>query len=286
MRQLNYDFKEILARHPKHGAHGTRTARAYALDQMTTALDRQFPHLRGWNLKGKHIEFLLRDWKRRGLSMGTMANLMAHLRWFAKAIGKPNIVRGDNADYGIVKERSNRDRSRGLPADRLAMVTDGHVRMALRLELAFGLRREEAIKFSPSYADRGSRIVLKASTTKGGRLREIPVLKDEQRRLLDEVRALVGGGALIPGNRNYREQLKVYETQTDKGGLTNMHGLRYTYAQRRYEDIAGWRPPLAGGPPVGGLEGARRRIDEEARLTVSRELGHGRLEIVERYLGK
>ena len=286
MRQLNYDFKEILARHPKHGAHGTRTTRAYALDQMATTLDRQFPHLRGWNLKGKHIEFLLRDWKRRELSMGTMANLMAHLRWFAKAIDKPNIVRGDNAGYGIVKERSNRDRSRGLPADRLAMVTDGHARMALRLELAFGLRREEAIKFSPSYADRGSRIVLKASTTKGGRPREIPVLNDEQRRLLDEVRALVGGGALIPGHRNYREQLKVYETQTDKAGLTNMHGLRYTYAQRRYEDIAGWRPPLAGGPPMGGLEGARRRIDEEARLTVSRELGHGRLEIVERYLGK
>ena len=103
--------------------------------------------------------------------MGTMANLMAHLRWFAKAIDKPNIVRGDNAGYGIVKERSNRDRSRSLPAEKLAKVEDAHVRMALRLELAFGLRREEAIKFSPSYADRGTTIVLKASTTKGGRRR-------------------------------------------------------------------------------------------------------------------
>ena len=37
---------------------------------------------------------------------------------------------------------------------------------------------------------------------------------------------------------------------------------------------------------MGSLEGARRRIAEEARLTVSRELGHGRLAIVERYLGK
>ena len=172
------------------------------------------------------------DWKRRGLSMGTMANYMAHLRWFAKAIGKPNIVRKSNASYGIVKERKAKNRACGLPADKLARVKDAHVRLALQLALAFGLRREEAIKFSPSYADRGSKIVLKASTTKDGRSREIPVLEDGQRRLLDEVRTPVGGGALIPAQRNYREQLRVYESQTDGAGLKNMHGLRY-YSGRR-----------------------------------------------------
>ena len=140
--------------------------------------------------------------------------------------------------------------------------------------------------FSPTYADRGSKIVLKASTTKGGRPREIPVLKDEQRRLLDEVRELVGGGALIPGHRNYREQLRVYETQTRDAGLRNMHGLRYTYAQCRYEDITGWKPPLAGGPLRSGLTGARERIDRQARTTVARELGHNRREISEHYIGK
>ena len=73
-----------------------------------------------------------------------------------------------------------------------ALVKDPHVRMALRLQAAFGLRREEAIKFSPSYADRGDRIAVKASTAKGGRAREVPVLKDGQRRLLDEARRLAG----------------------------------------------------------------------------------------------
>ena len=109
---------------------------------------------------------------------------------------------------------------------------------------------------------------------------------DEQRRLLDEVRALVGGGALIPPHRNYREQLRVYETQTVRAGLTNMHGLRYSYAQRRYEDITGWKPPLAGGPSQAGLTGARERMDRQARTTVARELGHNRRGISERHLGK
>ena len=286
MRQLNHDFKEVLVRYPRERSHGTRKGRAYALDRMATMLDRQFPRLRAWNLKGKHVEFMVADWKRRDLSMGTMANYMAHLRWFANAIGKPNIVRRSNAGYGIVKERRAENRACGLPAHNLAKVKDMHVRMALRMELAFGLRREEAIKFSPSYADRRDRIVLKASTTKGGRAREIPVLRDEQRRLLDEVRALVGGGALIPPHRNYREQLRVYETQTRDAGLTNMQGLRYAYAQRRYEEITGWKPPLAGDPPRSGLTGARERIDRQARTTAARELGHNRREISEIYIGK
>ena len=70
--------------------------------------------------------------------------------------------------------------------------------MAPRLQAAFGLRREEAIKFAPSYADRGDRIAVKASTAKGGRFREVPVRTDPQRRLLDAARRLAGGGAMIP----------------------------------------------------------------------------------------
>ena len=141
MRQINHDFKEVLARYPRERSHGTRKGRAYALDRMAT-LDRQFPQLRAWNLKGKHVEFLVGDWKRSGLSMGTMANymshLMSHLRWFAKAIGKPNIVRRTNASYGIRKERGAKDRACGLPAAKLAKVEDVHVRMALRLERRSG----------------------------------------------------------------------------------------------------------------------------------------------------
>lgn len=41
--------------------------------------------------------------------------------------------------------------------------------MSLQLQQAFGLRREESIKFQPRYADRGDHIALKGSWTKGGR---------------------------------------------------------------------------------------------------------------------
>ena len=287
MRQLNYDLKR-LQDDAKEGAFGTRTGRSFNLARMANTLhDLGYRRLRASGLKGKHVEALVREWKRQGLSTGTIRNRMSHLRWWAKRIGKPNVVRADNASYGIGERKrvTNEDRTGDLPDDKLALVRDAHVRMALRLQEAFGLRREEAIKFSPSYADRGSKIVLKAPWTKGGRSREIAVLKESQRRLLDEARAFAGGGAMIPGRRNYKQQLEVYEKQTADAGLKRMHRLRHAYAARRYEDITGWKPPAAGGPPMRSLTGARKRIDREARQTISTEMGHRRRDIVSQYIG-
>ena len=287
MRDLNYDLKR-LQDGANTGSFGTRTGRSFALAQMANTLhDLGFRRLRATGLRHKHVEALVRDWKDRDLSVGTIKNRMAHLRWWAKAVGKPNLVRRENASYGIGDRKyvTNQDKSSNLPPEKLALVKDGHVRMALRLEEAFGLRREEAIKFSPSYADGDSKIVLKASTTKGGRPREIPVLTDGQRLLLDEARAFAGGGAMIPGHRNYRQQLDVYERQTKEAGLERMHGLRHAYAARRYEEITGWKPPVAGGPPMRSLKGARKRIDREARQTISSEMGHARRDIVSQYVG-
>ena len=287
MRQLNHDLKR-LQDDARDGAFGTRSGRSFNLAGMANTLhDLGFRRLRATGLKGKHVEALVREWRRQGLSIGTMKNRMSHLRWWAKRIGKPNVVRPDNAGYGIGERTrvTNEDRSRNLPDDRLARVGDGHVRMALRLQEAFGLRREEAIKFSPSYADRGSKIVLKASWTKGGRSREIPVLEESQRRVLDEARAFAGGGAMIPGHRNYVQQLEVYERRTADAGLERMHGLRHGFAQRRYAEITGWKSPAAGGPPMRSLKGARKRIDREARATISNEMGHSRIAIVEVYCG-
>ena len=119
--------------------------------------------------------------------------------------------------------------------------------MALHLEAAFGLCREEAIKFRPVRDDRGDRIRLKASTTKGGRPRGVPVRNEAQRKLLDEARGLVGGGALIPPRRNYRQQLKIYEDQTREAGLYRMHGLRH-YSGRRI--IPKWHPSFCRTPGI------------------------------------
>lgn len=285
MRDLNRDLLQ-LQRRAGQGSHATRRDRAYALAQMANTLhELGYRGLRATGLKGKHIEALLREWSDRGLSNATMMNRMAHVRWWADRVGKGNMVKA-NAEYGIAPRSHVADgtKRRDLDEAKLALVKDGHVRMALRLQAAFGLRREEAIKFTPARDDRGGRIRLKGSTTKGGRPREVPVRNAAQRGLLDEARRLAGGGALIPSERNYAEQRKVYEDQTRLAGLDRNHGLRHAYALDRYEDLTGWNAPAAGGPPRRSLTGAQRRIDAAARRTIVSELGHGRLEVAGHYL--
>ena len=176
-------------------------------------------------------------------------------------------------------------RSLKLDAESLDRIGDAHVRLSVELQRAFGLRREEAVKFRPALADRGERIVLKASWTKGGKAREVPVRTAAQRELLDRVHALVEGGALIPPQRNYREQRLVYERETAKAGLRKLHRLRHAYAQARYEELTGWKAPVAGGPSSRSLTGDQWAKDWEARLVISRELGHARPEIVRVYCG-
>ena len=288
MRDLNYQLKELCRRN-RDGSYATQQNRERQLSLMADQL-----HALGYramnvrSLKPKHVEALLRRWQGEGLSIGTVKNRMAALRWWAHKVDSGNVVARSNDHYGIPERRFVSTGSKAKQVDRvdLERVRDPHVRMSLELQQAFGLRREEAIKFNPSYADRGDRLVLKDTWTKGGKAREILVRNEAQRELLDRVHRLAGCGSLIPGHRNYRQQLRIYERHTANAGLSKLHGLRHAYAQQRYEELTGWKSPAGGGPSAKALSAAERSLDRQARLTVSQELGHERLAIVGVYLGR
>lgn len=67
--------------------------------------------------------------------------------------------------------------------------------------------------------------------------------------------------------------------------LFRIRNKRHGYAIRRYEDLTGWKALAAGGPARRNLKGDVRETDRRARLTISRELGHGRVAIVRDYCG-
>ena len=88
------------------------------------------------------------------------------------------------SSMGIPDRRfvTNESKAKDITQTQLSKVRDQHVRMSLELQRAFGLRREEAMKFQPSYADKGDRLQLKASWTKGGKPRTIPVRTETSKR--------------------------------------------------------------------------------------------------------
>ncbi len=288
MRDLNYQLK-LLCKHSHEGSFETRVGRERQLSAIANQLhDLGFRQLKATSLKQKHVQALVDQWLQQNLSPGTIKNRMSCLRWWAEKVNKRAVVASANDFYGIPDRQfvSEQSKAKDLAKEQLALIKDEHVRMSLRLQQAFGLRREEALKIQPRWADRGDRLQLKASWTKGGRERTVPIRTPEQRALLEEAKQLAGLGSLIPGGRQYIEQLRIYERHTANAGLSKMHGLRHAYAQQRYLELTGWPSPHAGGPSKAVLSGAHRQTDHQARLIVSQELGHVREQITAVYLGR
>ncbi len=288
MRDLNYQLK-LLCRHSHEGSFKTRAGRERQLTAIANQLhDLGFRGLKATSLKQKHVQALVDHWLGQNLSPGTIKNRMSCLRWWAEKVNKRAVVAGANDFYGIPDRQfvSDTSKAKDLAEEPLARVKDEHVRMSLRLQQAFGLRREEAIKIQPRWADRGKQLHLKASWTKGGRERTVPICTREQRALLERAKQLAGLGALIPRGRTYVEQMRIYERHTANAGLSKMHGLRHAYAQQRYRELTGWASPHAGGPSKKELTGAQQQRDQRARLAISIELGHVREQISAVYLGR
>jgi site-specific recombinase XerC len=176
MDDLTYTLHQLCQRN-RDGSHATQADRQRSLTLMARQLrEAGFRQMRATSLKGKHVDVLLQRWQAEGLSTGTLKNRLAHLRWWAEKVGKAGILPADNTPLGIPERRyvTHENKAKEL-GDGLDRITDPYVRMSLRLQAAFGLRRGESIKFRPSYADRDDYIALKGSWTKGGRERTVPI---------------------------------------------------------------------------------------------------------------
>lgn len=284
-----------MCKHSAVGSYATKSNRYCTLQLIAKQLKQLGYKLKSaQNIKPKHIEALTKYWngqnvngnKDKPLATGTIKNRMSHLRYWAENVGKASIIAKDNEAYGIQKREFYKgNKAQKLDLYKMTNISCERVKMAIRLQAAFGLRREEALKFRPSLADQGNKIALKASWTKGGRAREIPITTERQRALLDEARELVGGASMIPADKTYIQHLRTYKHEIAKANMGKLHGLRHNYAQWRYKTLTGMEPPAAGGEKYRDLNESGKIMDTIAREQISAELGHGRLDVTNVYLG-
>ena len=185
--------------------------------------DLGYKKLHAHDLKGRHVNALVRLWQAQELAPGTREEPLecAALVGRRKLAGR-GCCQADNTVYGVPARQyvATTSKAQELDAAKLAAIRDPYVRLSLELQRAFGLRREEALKIRPRQADHGDRLVLQGSWTKGGRPREVPIRTAAQRDVLERAKALARTGALIPPTRRYLEQQRVYEYETGRVGLT------------------------------------------------------------------
>lgn len=279
----------------KDGSYSTQAARRDILAQAgRQLLANGFRNLGTDGLKPKHLTSLLAIWKNDGLSVATLKNRVAHLRWWAEKVGKQNVIPRTNDELGLGRRKfvTNTSKAKALPEAALASIKNEWIKISLELQKAFGLRREECLKFTPAFAldgcCAGSATSIKLAPTwcKGGRAREVPVRTKYQREVLARAAAIAGRGSMIPLDKKYVQQLGVYEQATKRAGLSRMHGLRHAYAQERYKELTGRDSPACGGLRSASLNDSARQADLAARLQISNELGHNREAITAVYLGR
>ena len=163
-------------------------------------------------------------------------------------------------------------------------------RAAAVIELArdLGLRSKEASLLDAQKALKEAIQTGKVTIsegTKGGREREIPITSQRQIETLQRAAEAQGSArAVMDPSANWKswrngELRAAREIVQEVTGDRGLHDLRAAYAAERYEQLTGVPAPVMTD------ERAPKEIDREARLTIAEELGHGRWEITNNYLG-
>jgi Integrase len=293
--EFSNDVSVTIKRH-KSGSRGTRAARWELLKAFSKAVGEQFHGLRLTNINKKHLDWYVERIKGqpsartgRPLSTGRQKNILSAIRWLLEQTGKANLLPSSNADLGIQRRIYVGDSSKAIDTsdellDEIAKFSE-YVAASLRLSREFGLRIEESIKVRVIEADLGNELKLQDSWCKGGVPRSVPVRTSSQRDALDFAHRVSAKKSLCPDGLSYIEHARVFRNLVNRFGIHRVHGLRHAYAQKRYCELTGWAPPVNGGPLAATMTPAQFQRDRAARMTVSNELGHGRVCVTNVYLG-
>lgn len=297
------------------GADRTATARAEALRAFFRMLVKRagLKIEKPENIGTRHIEAAVKIWRDDELSAKTIQNYLSTLRIFCGWIGKPGLVKDiyyylPDVPKAELRTKTVAEKSKSLAANgieviekiELALSIDWRFGCMLMMQVAFGLRRIEAVRMKPWKVDFGNKISV--TETKGGRPRDIYIESPVQREALDFVKSKVKGKNETLGwrervdgkpfaNSNVAEaSLKYSENRYDyliqKLGLTRQmanctgHGLRAQFAENAAL-LKGFIPMT-----LGGTSGKMPRDElDVARLQVSELLGHSRLSVTGAYYG-
>ena len=88
----------------------------------------EFRRMQPKSLKPKHVDALVSLWKDSGLSVGTLKNRLSALRWWAKKVGKANVIADDNGIYGIGRRKLVAETSKARAIDPVRLHVESLVR--------------------------------------------------------------------------------------------------------------------------------------------------------------
>lgn len=309
-QKVNDTMKSVGA----YRVNGKQTSeRTQTLTKDVVCASMRVLHERGYkiqdpkNLGERHIEVLVKHWWYcQHKKPKTIQNDLSRLRVFCAMLGKPGMVGSvhkyfSDVDPELLKVRSAAQTTKSWSGNGIDLVAkfrevderEPRLGLMLRLELGFGLRREEVLKCNPHVQDFGQYLQVFPGMGKGGRWRNIPIASAAQRELLDYVKARVpknkplgwehtraGEAASLEQNiRRYENLMASFGFTKADAGVTG-HGLRAQFAEN-HALLLGMMPPTIGDD-AGQLDGGEVGV---VKVKVAQALGHNRPSITSAYIG-
>jgi integrase len=254
------------------------------------------------SLAAKHVDALMAYWHKQGIVANTLHTRLSMLRVLCDWMGKTNVVKNitDYLPAEVVHRSTVATESKVWEANgvdplaiiELAKQVDERFAVMLALQHHLGLRVKESIEIRPGTVliEDGEAIELQ-SGTKGGKVRRVPLDTPAQVAVVDWARRVAATGntkRLRWTDCTWKQaQRRFYHYLADRLGVSKKlmgvtaHGLRHGYANVFYREETGCATPLEGG----ALGKITRDKHQTACLTVSRALGHGRIDVTTSYYG-
>ena len=171
----------------------------------------------------------------------------------------------------------------------LEVIKDSHPAEGIAVAILareIGLRTKEAALLDSKKAlieAKSNRHINITRGTKGGRKRQVPITSESQIQALEfSLKTQENKTCLIPTESNWEKfrsaQIRKTREELKKFGIKRLHDLRSAYACERYEKLSGHPAPVLGGENENSL-------GHMARIKIAAELGHGRIDVTNSYLG-
>jgi len=264
----------------KHAGGSTLTRICRSADLTATVKDlRQTLNIQLKSFAGiktQHLKSLVSLWQEQGKSERTIHNKLSHMRAALKAMDRERFAKAaqnTNASLGassasragthkVINENTLNERLNLLPES---------FRAAAQLQLAIGLRAQEAVQSNQSLKSwekqiQSGRPVMVLHGTKGGRQRFVSLLDERSKQsALEAVREAIRvadtqDGQLIK-SRSLQGANRAFQRAMNKVGFKGReasHAMRYMFAQEQFSKY---------------LESLGSK--SEALAALSMDLGHG-----------
>ncbi len=234
-------------------------------------------------ISNDHLTHYVQYLQEKGLSTSYVTTSMSAIRYFyKKAVGDRFKIKSNKSlgvDARTKNERIGKDRAIS-DEDYLKLLENAKKEgnkeneFAFKLGMTLGLRIHELFKINKSQikeALKNGEIKIKG---KGGFIRSVPIGENEKLLLKEVISSLKSDNNRIFVNKGKKTHIKikaleayVRNSKENKAHGYTYHSLRHSYAQKLYKILI-----------IQGFS------DFEARMTVSRRLGHNRLEVSDIYL--